>query len=374
MSNEQFPENELGKNSKLALYLTNTYIYDFKNDLAGINEEELKKFKKIADNDEWIKKTVSDLYRMISFSFIIDTNFKDKYLKKAKEFKADIEPIKEFKEITKLVDDVKKDSKIFFKEGRELNDKKYQQEIEKRISSIEVTSQDISFLLTLFSTLFLISGIIYSKLYFYLLGVNISDFFSINDYLASSIDTLIITFFSIAIGIIFYFLGAKDRLKTTIYEEQFSTESASRKKLFYNIIVISIVCIISFFVSYYKHNALHYNLLYPPILFVFFRFFWSIPIWQYFKNPEKIGLILMSFSTFIISLILTALTYSTEILKKEVKDDTCRVILNNTNIDTSNLVFITSNSSNVFMLDVSTKKVKIIPLYNIESIETKVPK
>lgn len=368
IANEQFPDNDLGKNSKLAFCLTDTYIYDFKDDSIDVNKEELEKLKSIADNDEWIKQAVSDLYRIISFLFIIDTDSKKKYLEKAKVIKSDTEPIKDFKEITKLVDDVKKDSKIFLKKGRELSEKKYQQEIKRRISPIEITSENISFLLTLFSTFFLISGIIYSKLYFYLLGVNISDFFSVSDYLASSIDTLIITFFSIAVGIIFYFIGAKDRVKTTIYEEQFNAESSSRKE-FYSIILINIMSVIFFFASFYKYGSLNYYLLYPPILFVFFRFFWSIPIWQYFKNPNKVGLVLMSFSTFLISLILTALTYNDEILNKEVKDDNYKIILKNQKDDIKNLIFVTSNLSNVFMLDVTTKKVKIIPLSNVESIE-----
>lgn len=372
LANEQFSENKLGENSNLALYLAYSYIYDLnRDDLIDVNKEELEELKMIASNDEWIKKSISDLYRIISFSFIVNIDLKNRYIEKAKSINQSTEPIKNFKEIIKLVDDIKNDSKIFLKKGRELSEKKYQQEIKKRISPIEITSENISFLLTLFSTFFLISGIIYSKIYFYLLGINISDFFSVSDYLASSVDTLMITFFSIAIGMIFYFIGAKHRLKITIYEEQFNTEDAIRKREIYFIIFMNVLLIVLFFVNYFKYNILEYKLLFPPILFIFFKYYWSIPIWQYFKNPEKAGLVLMSFTTFIVSLILTALTYSDEILRKELNDDKYRVVLNNKNYDTNNLLFIISISNNVFMLDVNTKKVKIIPLDSVESIERK---
>lgn len=374
LANEHFNENDLGKNSKLAIRLTSIYIYEFDDDEIEVDNKELESFKLIADNDEWIKKNIADLYRIKSFSIIVDSELKNQYLEKARQLDSKSEPIREFKEIINLVKNIKKEYKVFLKEGRKLSNKRYEEEIEKRINPIEITSQNISFLLTLFSTFFLISGIIYSKLYFYLLGINISDFFSVSDYLSSSIDTLIITFISISIGMIFYFIGEKDRLKTSIYEEQFQTTSSYRKKEVYSLIFALIMCVITFFVAYFMQDRAYYNLLYPVILFVFFRYFWSLPIWKYFKSPEKVGFVLMSFSTFIISLVLTALTYHEELIHKKVEDNEYNILLKDKSHDINKLIFITTNSNNLFMLTEDTKKVKIIPLYNVESIEHKYKK
>ena len=104
------------------------------------------------------------------------------------------------------------------------------------------------------------------------------------------------------------------------------------------------------------------------------KYFWSIPIWKYFKSPEKVGFVLTSFSTFIISLGLNALTYHEELIHKKVEDNEYNILLKDKSPDINKLIFITTNSNNLFMLTEDTKKVKIIPLYNVESIEHKYKK
>jgi len=367
-----FPHHDLRINQELSLDFTGKIIYDveLKENIVDLNREDIDLVQEKSLENEWIKNNAINYYRFKSYSIIFNKDIKQKYLDKARKLNSNCNPIDKFKEVIELSSQVKKDYKLFLKKARKLNNEKYEDEIKKRINPINISSKMISFLLTLFSTFFLISGIIYSKIYFYLLGINISDFFSLGDYLASSIDTLIITFFSIAMGMFFYFKGAKDRLKTSIHEEQFQIKSNNKFEKF-NLLFINLNLIGLFLYFYFSLDRLYYSFLYPPILFVFFRYFWSLPIWDYFKNPEKVGFVLMSFSTFIISLILTALTYHDDIIHKEVKDDKYIVTLKNKTKDINNSIFITSNSSNVFMLNVETKKIKIIPLYNIESIETK---
>jgi hypothetical protein len=371
LSNELFPHNSLGKNSNLAIYLTSIYINNFEDDLIDINKDELDNLKLVADSDEWIKKGIPDFYRIISFSFIFNIDLKNGYIEKAKAINQLLEPIRSFKEVIKLVNDVKKDSKAFLKKGREISEKTYEKELNNKIPIIKISSDKISFFLTVFSTFFLISGIIYSKIYFYLLGINISDFFSVSDYLASSIDVLMYTFFSMIVGMIFYRQGIKDSIKNRIQEEQFNIQTNRRKNSLYIIMMLNIFLLSMFCINYYINHTLIYTLLYIPLYSIFFKLYDLVPIWKYVENPLKIDFIVSSFATFSILLILTAFSHSDEILRKEIKDDNYKIVFQNEDENKKNLIFITSNSTSVFLLNTDTKKVKIIPLDSISSIEKK---
>ena len=371
LSNELFPHNSLGKNSNLAIYLTSIYINNFEDDLIDINKDELDNLKLVADSDEWIKKAIPDFYRIISFSFIFNIDLKNGYIEKAKAINQLLEPIKSFKEVIKLVNDAKKDSKAFLKKGREISEKTYEKELNNKIPIIKISSDKISFFLTVFSTFFLISGIIYSKIYFYLLGINISDFFSVSDYLASSIDVLMYTFFSMIVGMIFYRQGIKDSIKNGIQEEQFNIQTNRRKNSLYIIIMLNISLLSMFCINYYINHTLIYTLLYILLYSIFFKLYDLVPIWKYVENPLKIDFIVSSFVTFSILLILTAFSHSDEILRKEIKDDNYKIVFQNEDENKKNLIFITSNSTSVFLLNTDTKKVKIIPLDSISSIEKK---
>lgn len=371
LSNELFPLNSLGQNSDLAIYLTSIYINNFEDDLIEINKNELDNLKLVADSDEWIKKAIPDFYRIISFSFLFDKDLENRYFEKARAINQLLEPIKSFKEIIKLVNDLKKDSKVFLKKGREISEKIYEKELNNKIPPVKISSENITFLLTIFSTFFLISGIIYSKIYFYLLGINISDFFSISDYLASSIDVLMYTFLSMIFGMIFYWRGFKSRVRNKIHEKQFNIQTNRKKINSYMIILLNIIFISTFCMNYYINNILFYTLLYVPLYSVFFMLYDLIPIWKYVENPLKLDFIVSSFFTFSILLILTAFSHSDQILRKEIKDDNYKIVFQNESEDDKNLIFITSNSTSVFLLSTDTKKVKIIPLDSIVSIEKK---
>lgn len=371
LSNELFPLNSLGQNSALAIYLTSIYINNFEDDLIDINKNELDNLKLVADSNEWIKKAIPDFYRIISFSFLFDKDSKNRYFEKAREINQLVEPIKSFKEVIKLVNDVKKDSKIFLKKVREISEKRYEQELNNKIPPVKISSENITFLLTIFSTFFLISGIIYSKVYFYLLGINISDFFSISDYLASSIDVLMYTFLSMIFGMIFYWRGFKSRVKIKIHENQFNIQTNKKKTNSYMIILLNIIFISTFCMNYYINNIFMYTLLYVPLYSIFFILYDLIPIWKYVENPLKVDFIVSSFFTFSILLILTAFSHSDQILRKEIKDDNYKIVFQNESENDKNLIFITSNSTSVFLLSTDTKKVKMIPLDSIVSIEKK---
>lgn len=371
LTSEIFPDNSLGENSELAFNLTDIYIYDSKNNLTNLNVEKFNNLKLVADSDEWIKKAISDFYRIISFSFIFNTDSKNKYFEKARVINQLVEPIKNFKEVIKLVNDVKKDSNIFLKKVREISEKRCEEELNNKIPPVKISSENITFLLTIFSTFFLISGIIYSKVYFHLLGINISDFFSISDYLASSIDVLMYTFLSMIFGMIFYWRGFKSRVKIKIHENQFNIQTNKKKTNSYMIILLNIIFISTFCMNYYINNIFMYTLLYVPLYSIFFILYDLIPIWKYVENPLKVDFIVSSFFTFSILLILTAFSHSDQILRKEIKDDNYKIVFQNESENDKNLIFITSNSTSVFLLSTDTKKVKMIPLDSIVSIEKK---
>ena len=137
------------------------------------------------------------------------------------------------------------------------------------------------------------------------------------------------------------------------------------------IILLNIIFISTFCMNYYINNILFYTLLYVPLYSIFFMLYDLIPIWKYVENPLKLDFIVSSFFTFSILLILTAFSHSDQILRKEIKDDNYKIVFQNESENDKNLIFITSNSTSVFLLNTDTKKIKIIPLDSIVSIEKK---
>ncbi len=360
-----FPKMKLSKSNELASNIACKLIFNLEYEKENVNLKKLQKLEEVILNDEWIKKTLSDLNRLKAYFRFNNKEKQKEHLEKAMEYVSDVKEIEDFKEVRKIYNKIKTDTKIFLKESRKLNNIIFEKEKLKIIKPIEISSSIVILLLTLFSTFFLISGILHNKILFYSLGLNITDFYSISDYIATSIEVIMYTLFFSLIGTLSYFLGYIDSLKQSIFEKQFNIEGKTLISKFKEIAIFSLVIL---FVDYLLFGKFSYLSLFPLSFALFIFILNQLPFWKYIKNKSLV----MNF--LIVSVIyLTVLLYNVFSIVDNIRSDDYKnpynLVFNDASIDYSKYKYITSNSNFVFLLDKDTNIFKIIPIYEIKEFE-----
>jgi len=132
----------------------------------------------------------------------------DKYLAEAKELDKSVKSIishKEFEKIRKLTHKQYREKYRQFK--KQVKYKREQIELSK-VAKVNISFDQFKIFLALFSVLFLGTGFVYNHLFLGYFGIELSKFFNIADYLASSADkifySLVSVFVALAIGLFCY--------------------------------------------------------------------------------------------------------------------------------------------------------------------------
>ena len=118
-----------------------------------------------------------DSPHLLSDDYPLKTELLDPHIKilSTKEFN------KKSKEVSRQLKRIKKEVRAKFKEIRE-------KEEYERLPKIEITSPKVSVIFGLFSVLFLCTSFLYNLLFLGYFGIELSKFFTISDYLSTSID------------------------------------------------------------------------------------------------------------------------------------------------------------------------------------------
>ena len=129
--------------------------------------------------------------------------------------------ITEPNEAALLYKSIKKLIKSSTKIARQLSSERLNKEKLKAIGTVEITSSHIIFGVSLFTSLFLVSGFLYTKFLYGSFGLNVGDFFTASDYISSSVDVLIPVFLSTALGILGMLWGLNESIYNELRIEQF---------------------------------------------------------------------------------------------------------------------------------------------------------
>lgn len=292
-----FPENKLKINSAIALVVRSRIFELPKPELKEeIDENQVQSLYDLMIHEDWVRKTISKYYLIEAFYYsyaLTSELLKEKSVQsyeKSKLYDSTANLIG-YDDIGSMNKEIKTDLKILQKEMRKLNAEKIESEKLKIIRPISITSTHIMFVLSLFSTLFVISGFIYNKLFFNSFGISVGDFFSISDYLASSVDVIMATVISSALGLAFYFWGLSSALSEELRAEQFETDS---KKEDYVIPIIVSTSSIGLVAHSYHTGELHSLFLYVLTFFILMHVFYRLPIWKYIENRAPVGAALLS--------------------------------------------------------------------------------
>lgn len=357
-----FQDNKLKLNADLAVTVTRKLL-DVP--LVGVNQEiEEHQVQSLYDKmepEDWTRKTISNYFLLKAFYLSYGSSesiveVADEALIKAKLYDTSAKPLRN-KDIENIRKTIKLDVKNLKKNKNRLVSEKIETEKLKQLNPISINSSHVMFVISLFSALFLVSGFVYNKLFFSSFGISVGDFFTISDYLASSVDkiipTAIITIVSIAIGL----WGLGDERYKEIHAEQFETEMKSTD---YAMAVAVILASISLVVHSFQTGELHdvplFFLLLIIILFITVR----LPVWKYIENRTSVYIAFLSLLVFSMQL-LPSIRNEIREIKKGGYTSAYVIQYNEKHTIYLDSKYIASNSNYVFLWNDSEHRMYVVP-------------
>lgn len=103
---------------------------------------------------------------------------------------------------------------------RRLNARHIRNTAEAEIDRIEVTTSDLTALISIVSVMIVVGGYLYNRLLLGYFGVDVALFLSIGDYASTSVDQLSIALVATALGLVFLMYGKWDSLLERVSEDQ----------------------------------------------------------------------------------------------------------------------------------------------------------
>lgn len=358
-----FPKNKLKLNSDIALAVNCRFFGSFQpENNVEIKEPEIQRLYEELKDITWIQEKISNYYLLNAFYYsygsttdLFKENVEDA-LKKSRHWVANTNPIS-YKDVQPFNKNIKQDIRLLKKEIRKLNSEKIEKEKLNIIKPISVTSSHVMFVVSLFSTLFLLSGFIYNKILFSHFNVSVSDFFSISDYLASSVDVISAAAIATILGMASFFWGLSSALSDELQAAQLEIENKSDVYLLPFIIITSSLGLVLY--SYRTGELLNF-FLYPLIFLIFLYVLFRMPFWKYIENREAVSAALISILYFSIHLGFSIKDKVNDV-RSENYSSPYSIEYANDYKENKNDKFIASNSNYVFLWDEIKNKVYVIP-------------
>ena len=373
-----FPENKLDHNSKLAQIVVHRFLgIPNTEEIKEVDNEEINKLYESLASDEWVRRTVSNGYRLDAFYYSC-ANFSgslrdkaDDALAKAKSYDDTALPISQ-DELSSINKKVKTELKKLRRDVRRLNSERIEKEKLDLIKPVTVTLSQVFPLLYLFSVLFLISGYIYNRFLLGDLGINSSDFFVISDYISSSVDVIESAVIASVLGVLSYLLGVDDDLSSRLRTEQFNIEKTSNTHK-YLIALVVFLPIFSLMAVLFIKRELPDNFLehfYPLIFFTLLYAVYYLPIWKYVKNWFAVNVVVITIFVFLISLGWKVVEDLQDI-KNGNYESSYTVFFKKGYEEYSEHLFFASNSNYVFLLNKENQEIAVVPKSAIKALHAK---
>lgn len=324
-------------------------------------------------NSPELKGLVVDYFRLKAFYYVggMKTEFleqeSEKTLKKAKDLNSTIEKLdhKGFNELQKTI-----------RKSYRLANKELKSQIREYISEasyevlpkVEITTSHITFMLSISTAIFLLTGYLHNKFFLGHFGIEVSKFFNINDYISSSVDKIYIACISSIVGVAVYVLGMISRIKNEVKFAQFEMEyNESNYQIFFTVFGLTSLNILWF----YKDLPGKYSFLSILIFFVLIGVYHRLPIQRLVKNSIYVSVVFTAMAYFSVNIFwdtaksIENVTHNSTALNKYIFS------LKKPSVDNINgMVFLSANSGYLFFYDKCKNKSFVIPKSEITLIET----
>lgn len=312
-------------------------------------ESKYLKLKEELKNDETIKRILLSYYQIYEYFYrTFKHNKSNVYAEKAKEIDVNYKPIKNWTDFRKIE-----------KEMRTLAKEKLYQKKNLQTFKISISISDFLAYISLFGTLFIISGYVYNYFYYKSFGFDVTPFFGLEDYLTTSIKAISNLVIGSILGVIAVYLGINSRLKVP---EPAKAKEAKRINTERNLLIITLIVIA--ILTYIINKKQIFQIYYLVYILLIFSIVPKVAV-RYFENGTKALFILIFFSYYIGAFTMNYLenTYSgnSKYERYEIK----------LNRKYKNLKVIGINTKYIFGKDTSTKNIIVIPITEMENIKIK---
>ncbi len=370
---EIFPQQSVKANSDLA-FSVRYKIFDLPSEpLPGVDQAQLDKLIARLMADRWIRERASYYYLLESLMYAVSVG-SDSVQKKSQHALERAKELFDFEEkittgnLGKYKRKIKRDLKQQHKELKILISDRVEAERLKRIRKFPIEVSHFTFALTLFSSLFILSGIIYTKGFFWHFDVDVGNYFGLADFIQSSLDNLVrVTIVSaVSIGIMLYTLSSdtKDEIRFDLFEHEYNWKNSMDTPM----AIATLIFTFELVKNSYLHGELDSTSLTMLIFFLVMVLVGRTKVFFYFKNPLITAITAISVSLFIVSLWLRVVEDV-----QEVKDGTFKNNYLLTFTDEyqgyRDSRFILSNSSYVFLWNAVKKEIEILPISAVFSFK-----
>jgi hypothetical protein len=374
-TNKIFPNSDLKNRKELAFAYYLSILFEWNEKKENINIFDLKRIKNELDKDINFKNRIAEYYlveafRLSGFEILKSFSKVKNSIKIARLYNKTRKRIKTFSEIKELTKQLNEVNKELIHTISKVIKNDLKKEREQSFNKINIDTNKIMLFIGLFSTLFLLSGIINIKLFYYLLDFDTSMFFGISDYISGSIDKIIIISISLFLGIIISIYKVFQSQENIIYEEKMGIKTnyeQSHKKSF---LIVSIFLLIYIVVLYFKYNIIFYSGLIFFSIFTYIEILYWIKIDKYFENHIKIHYFLLILGFYFLMTVFYVLGNVEDIKKDSYKSD--YIVTLKINIENfENLELIDGNSNYLFFINKISKKIIVLPYQDAKFIEKK---
>ncbi len=227
---------------------------------------------------------------------------------------------------------------------------------DRQAIKISLSLERAGTIISLVSCLFVISGYLNNRFVLGYFGIEVSKYFTIGDYLASSIEVIRFSATGAAIGIIALFLGAHRSSRKSYAQVKYER---SRKE-YYPYLIFG-VAIIGTIRGYLENSIIFYDAVYVLIIFSSIRFSGRLAS-KYFKEPFTALFLLVfvsAYSAHMFSSVGKTIHRAKNAPLEEIQKYEIQ-FKNGLPISGSELVFLAGNSNYLFLLDHQRKGI-IVP-------------
>ena len=239
---------------------------------------------------------------------------------------------------------------------------------DRKAFKIDISTSEIAVLISAASPLFFISGYLYNYLLLGEFGVDVSKFFTLSDYISSSISRIGYTFSATVWGTIFFFLGDHSASRKSI--AQISYEHKGRR--IHSLIIIA-TALIGTIVGYFQNIQLFYSFGYFTAISLS-MFLLPDMCQKYFKKPIPAQYILIFIFCFFAHLWASLGSTIDEFRYEELHSMKAYDVKlrDSLSLPTSDFVLIAANSGFFFFLD-QNRKLHILRKDQVEYLKQRQP-
>lgn len=340
--------------------------------------EKLNKAISILENDTAINDLIVDYYLAISYSysqakilkayksaFIIDKE--EGFYNRALKNKPEVKKLEKV-DFNKKIKSIKKEKiKLQEKLKNDLREKVTNEKFAS-IAPIKINSTHITLLISTFSTLFLISGYYFNNQVLKSLGVNSDYFFTVQDYISTSINLILLPLFYTLVMFVLIVFRVDEDIYKNIESEQLGIKNKIKNSI--NTYIILIILILSNIINILtilggdeaQSNIFYFNIAIAGI------FILNKVQWRYFENPLTIYMFTMAFLFYYVNINIV-IDDKIENYKSVGYKSNYKVSFKDKEISTKNIEFMRVNSNYVFMINKKNNKVEIYPRLSISKID-----